>query len=92
MNNPKPLYKQVFTICLGISFVLCSASLVMFSFAHLQQAQAAPKVEAPKPWDDQLRGGVGLGIADGKGYFVVWGKPNMFYSVDLAKAKDWYAE
>ena len=43
-------------------------------------------------WDENLRGGVGLGIKDNTGYFVVWGNPNKFYKVDLTKATDWYDE
>ena len=76
-------------VCLGLSMVLCGASLLLFSINHAK-AEATVK---PAPWDENVRGAVGLGIDKNTGYFVVFGRPgNAFYKVDLTKAKDWYSE
>lgn len=83
--------KTVLTIAFSISMVLCSLSLLIFSFSSVPTATATEfKPETKIPWDDGLRGAVGLGIKDDMGYFVIWGNPNTFYKVDLSKARDWY--
>lgn len=97
--NTSPLFaSKIFTVAVSISIVLCSLSLLLFSINHISAAKAensgfAEKAACAAPWDEGLKGAVGLGIVNNTGYFIVWGAPsNMFYKVDLSKARDWYAD
>jgi len=93
MNIHDAFNKRILTISFGISMVLCSASLLVFSFTYLNAAHAMPKDPVNMaPWDTELRGGVGLGVVKDTGYFVVWAKPNKLYKVDLKSAQDWYQQ
>ena len=85
--------QRIFASFLGCSMFLLSAGLVLLVTQQIIPAQADEfDLSESKMWDETLRGGVGLGIKDNTGYFVVWGNPNRFYKVDLAKADDWYSE
>ncbi|MDX2003497.1 MAG: hypothetical protein SFW35_13765 [Chitinophagales bacterium] len=47
----------------------------------------------PTPWDDVLRGGVGLGIVKDTAYFVVFtSQGNKFYKAPTDKAVSWYED
>ncbi|MDZ4844269.1 MAG: hypothetical protein SH857_01825 [Chitinophagales bacterium] len=98
MKTSDPLASRILTIAVSISIVFCSLSLLIFSIGSAQAVKAESVVSNEKtqhnlPWDETLKGGVGLGTVNNTGYFVVWGTlNNMLYKVDLAKARDWYAE
>jgi hypothetical protein len=93
MFNDK-ISQRILAASLGISAILLSVSCFVFATDQTGMANAEDisKLELNADWDTELRGGVGLGIVDGTGYFVVWAQPNKLYKVDLAKASDWYAE
>lgn len=93
MNIDK-ISQRILATSLGISAVLLSISCFVYATDEIGMANAEDisKLELNSDWDDRLRGAVGLGIHDGKGYFVIWSEPNRFYSVELAKAQDWYTE
>lgn len=85
--------QRIFASFLGCAMFLLSAAFVLLITQQIIPAQAEElDLNSIAPWDDNLRGGVGLGIQDSVGYFVVWGNPNKFYKVDLTKADDWYEE
>jgi hypothetical protein len=87
------LSQRIIASFLGLSILLVSGALVLFLAQSPFTAQAEElDLSANIAWDESLRGGVGLGIKDNTGYFVVWGNPNQFYKVDLTKATDWYSE
>ena len=95
MNNPNYFKSKFFSVALGISMVLCSLSLLVFSISQTPLAKAEASFVPPSssaPWDNELRGAVGLGIAKDSAYFVVWGNPNVFYKVSLKAARDWYKD
>ena len=85
--------QRIFATLLGSSAFLLSLSLVVFLTQQIAPAQAEEfNLEGNAEWDQSLRGGVGLGIVDNTGYFVIWGDPNKFYKVELDKATDWFSE
>jgi hypothetical protein len=85
--------QRIFASFLGCSVFLLSGAIVLLMTQQIIPAQAEElDLSTSKMWDETLRGGVGLGIKDNAGYFVVWGNPNKFYKVDLTKADDWYSE
>lgn len=85
--------QRIFASFLGGSAFLLCAAFFLFMMQQIAPAHAEEFDLNAKPlWDDNLRGGVGLGIKNDTGYFVVWGNPNKFYKVDLTKASDWYDE
>ncbi|MCF8277333.1 MAG: hypothetical protein K9J17_11430 [Flavobacteriales bacterium] len=85
--------QRILASFIGGSTLLLSASLLLFSMQYISTVNAEElDLEGAKMWDQTLRGGVGLGIKDNVGYFVVWGDPNKFYKVELNKATDWYSE
>ena len=85
--------QRILASFLGGSAFLLSLALVLFLTQQIIPAHAEElDLSADAAWDDNLRGGVGLGIKDNTGYFVIWGHPNQFYKVELNKAKDWYSE
>ncbi|MCF8460999.1 MAG: hypothetical protein K9G46_09755 [Flavobacteriales bacterium] len=85
--------QRILATFLGCSAFLLSAALVLLLTQQIIPAQADElDLSTNAAWDETLRGGVGLGIKDNTGYFVVWGSPNQFYKVDLTKASDWYSE
>lgn len=88
------LSQRIVAISLGLSAMMLSASLLIVCINWVSTAQATdwnPSAEQ-KPWDDALRGAVGLGIKDDYAYFVIWSQPNQFYKVELAKARNWYED
>ena len=91
MFNDK-LSQRILASLLGFSAVILAAAALILSLNTTMTAQAAEEPAEAPIWDDGLRGAVGLGIQDSTGYFIVWGNPNLFYKVDLNKAKDWYSE
>lgn len=96
MKTLDPLSKRILIISVSLSMLILSISLLVFTLSTLPTVQAESTVEhherTTPPWDDGLRGAVGLGIVDHTGYFVIWGKPNKLYKVDLANARDWYLD
>lgn len=86
--------QRILAASLGISSILLSVSCFVYATDRIGMANAEDisKLELNADWDAELRGGVGLGIVDGTGYFVVWAQPNKLYKVELSKAQDWYAE
>ena len=85
--------QRILASFIGLSGFLLSAALVVGLTQQIIPAQADEfDLSDSKMWDDNLRGGVGLGIKENVGYFVVWGNPNKFYKVDLTKADDWFEE
>ena len=88
------LSSKILTFSFSLSIILCSLSLLIFSIGSLTEAKAEIKdvqfSKTASPWDDNLRGAVGLGIAKDTAYFVVWGNPNLFYKAAINKAEDWY--
>ena len=86
--------QRIIASSIGLSAVLLSLSLVIFATNQTGAVQAEDfdKLEMRSDWDTELRGGVGLGVVDGTGYFVVWAQPNKLYKVDLDKATDWFSE
>jgi len=94
MIQKDPLSQRIVAISLGLSAMMLSASLLIACIHWVGPAQATdwnPNA-TPKPWDDALRGAVGLGIKDDHAYFVIWSQPNQFYKVELAKARNWYED
>lgn len=83
--------ERIISICAGISIVILSTALLIHVTGSTSQAHAEEAAKPTSAWDESLRGGVGLGIQDSTGYFVVWGSPNMFYKVNLKNATDWYS-
>ena len=85
--------QRILASFLGCSAFLLSGAFVLFMTQQIIPAHAEElDLSEDKIWDESLRGGVGLGIKDNTGYFVVWGSPNKFYKVDLTKADDWFEE
>ncbi len=85
--------QRILASFLGGSAFLLSVALVLLLTQQIIPAQAEElDLSKNAAWDETLRGGVGIGIKDNTGYFVVWGSPNQFYKVDLTKATDWYSE
>ncbi|MDB4655830.1 hypothetical protein OAE48_03185 [Flavobacteriales bacterium] len=86
--------QRIIASCLGLSAIVLSLCLLVFTTSQtgLVQANDIEDLEMSEDWDNDLRGGVGLGTVDDTGYFVVWAKPNKLYKVDLDKATDWFAE
>lgn len=85
--------QRILATFLGSSAFLLSVAFVLLLTQQIIPAQAEElDLNTNAAWDENLRGGVGLGIKDNTGYFVVWGNPNQFYKVDLTKATDWYSE
>lgn len=85
--------QRILASFLGLSIFLCSVAVAVFALQYVGKAQANElNLSENMAWDENLRGGVGLGIEDNVGYFVIWGNPNKFYKVDLEKATDWYSE
>ena len=95
MKTLDPLSKKIFAISISLSIVILSTSLLLFSISSLPTVQAESSDilnNRTAPWDDGLRGAVGLGIISNTGYFVVWGQPNKLYKVDLTDARNWYLD
>lgn len=84
--------QRILASLLGLSAIIVAGAALLLTLNSTFTAKAADKPEDMKVWDDGLRGAVGLGIQDSTGYFIVWGNPNLFYKVNLNKAKDWYTE
>lgn len=96
MKTLDPLSKSIFTISVSLAILMLSISILLFAISSLPtvQAEASPKMHEPmtSPWDEALRGAVGLGIVNNTGYFIIWSNPNKLYKVDLANARDWYLD
>ncbi len=86
--------KRFLAFSLGSSTLLVSAALLIATvkWAGPVQAEEWDPSASQRPWDDALRGAVGLGIQDNHAYFVIWSQPNQFYKVDLSKARNWYED
>lgn len=85
--------QRILASFVGGSLFMLSTALVLGLTQQIIPAQADElDLSESKVWDDNLRGGVGLGIKDNTGYFVIWGNPNKFYKVNLSMADDWYEE
>ncbi len=98
MKTSDPIASKMLTIAVSISLILCSLSLLIFTIGNVNSVRAENSIADEKaqhktPWDENLKGSVGLGIVNNTGYFVIWGSQNnMLYKVDLTKARDWYAD
>lgn len=95
MKSLDVVSQRIMSVCVGLSLVLVSAAILIFSVSSVHTAQAAPEHAIPLeesnlPWDASVRGSVGLGIVNNTGYFVVYSNPNMLYKVDLSEARNWY--
>lgn len=84
------LSQRILASLLGVSAIIIASAALIFTLNTSFTATAAGSPTESKVWDDGLRGAVALGIKDNTGYFVVWGNPNLFYKVELDRAKDWY--
>jgi hypothetical protein len=86
--------QRILAVTIGCSALLLSGALFVLSVKWVGTAQAEELVPQAKltPWDETLRGAVGLGIKDSTAYFVIWSQPNKFYKVDLDKAVDWFED
>lgn len=88
------LSQRILAITIGCSALLVSGALLVISVKWVGTAQAeewSPQARVA-PWDETLRGAVGLGIKDSTAYFVIWSQPNKFYKVELDKATDWFED
>lgn len=86
--------QRILATTLGISALMMGSALLVASVkwtGHVHAEDWQP-TEVAAPWDDSLRGAVGLGIKDNTGYFIIWSQPNQLYKVDLSKARNWYED
>jgi len=87
--------QRILALTLGGSALLLGVAFLIASIKWVAPAHAGewiPDAAEKAPWDEGLRGAVGLGIKGDTAYFVIWSQPNQFYKVELSKARDWYED